>query len=76
MNIEKIKTWAKYAGIRAFKTVIQTAISFIGVATFIDEVDWMAVLSTSLLAGVLSLLTSAMGLPELKESNKEDTDDE
>ena len=63
----KTKKWVKCAGIRAVRTVAQTAVVAIGTATVIDEVDTMTVLSTALLAGVISLLTSLAGLPELKE---------
>ena len=62
----KTKKWVKCAGIRAVRTVAQTAVAAIGTATVIDEVDTMTVLSTALLAGVISLLTSLAGLPELK----------
>lgn len=58
------KDWAKKAGIRAIKTVCQTAIAMIGTATVMDSVDWKMVLSASVLSGVLSLLTSVAGLPE------------
>ena len=58
------KNWAKCAGIRAIKTVAQTAVATIGVATVMNEVDWIAVASASVLAGVLSILTSVAGLPE------------
>ena len=64
---EKTKKWLKAAAIRALKTVCQTAIATIGVATVIQDVDWIAVGSASLLAGILSILTSLAGLPELKE---------
>lgn len=63
----KTKKWVKCAGIRAVRTVAQTAVAAIGTATVINEVDTMTVLSTALLAGVISLLTSLAGLPELKE---------
>ena len=61
--------WLKAAGIRAIKTVAQTAVAAIGTSAMLDEVNWMAVLSTSALAGVLSLLTSIAGLPEVKNTN-------
>lgn len=58
------KNWCKVAGIRALKTVCQTAVATIGVATVMNEVDWIAVASASVLAGILSILTSITGLPE------------
>lgn len=59
------RDWWKAAGIRAIKTVAQTAVATIGVSAVMSEVDWLAVASASLLAGILSLLTSVAGLPEL-----------
>ncbi len=61
------KNWAKAAGVRAIKTVAQTAVSLVGVGTVMSDIDWMVVGSASLLAGILSILTSIAGLPELKE---------
>lgn len=59
-------TWIKAAGVRAIKTVAQTTIATIGTAAVMGEVNWLMVGSASLLAGLLSLLTSVAGLPELK----------
>ena len=63
----KHKHWIKAAGVRAVKTVAQTAVASIGTAMAIGEVNWMLVVSSSALAGVLSLLTSIAGLPEVTE---------
>ena len=62
-----MKTWLKAAGVRAVKTVAQTAVATIGTSALFDDVNWIAVTSASVLAGVLSLLTSIAGLPEIKE---------
>jgi len=61
------KLWWKAAGIRAIKTVAQTAVATIGTSAVISEVNWLMVGSSALLAGVLSLLTSVAGLPEVEE---------
>ena len=61
------KKWWKAAGIRAIKTVAQTAVATVGTSAAIGDVNWAMVASASLLAGVLSLLTSVAGLPEVKE---------
>ena len=73
---EKIKKWLKCAGIRAIKTICQTAIATIGTTTMFNEVNWLVVGSTSLLAGILSLLTSLAGLPELEEVEDHEMVDE
>ena len=59
--------WTKKAGVRAIKTVAQAAVAGIGTAAAMGQVDWKYVVSASLLAGILSMLTSVAGLPELKE---------
>ena len=64
------KDWAKKAGIRAIKTVAQTFVSTIGTTAVLSEVNWILVLSSSALAGLISLATSLAGIPE--ETNKED----
>lgn len=61
------KQWIKAAGIRAIKTVAQSAIAAIGTAVVLGEVNWVYVASASVLAGVLSILTSIAGLPEVNE---------
>lgn len=64
------KKWIKAAGVRAIKTVAQTAVAMIGTSVVIADVDWLMVVSASALAGVLSLLTSIAGLPEIKEGKE------
>lgn len=64
------KKWLKAAAIRAAKTMAQTAVATIGTTALITEVNWLVVLSASALAGVLSLLTSLAGLPEVKEDSR------
>lgn len=62
-----MKKWIKAAGIRAIKTVAQTAVAMISVGAVMSDVNWIEVASASLLAGICSLLTSVAGLPEIKE---------
>lgn len=63
------KKWIKAAGVRALKTVAQTAIATIGTAAALGSVDWLVVASASALAGIISLLTSIAGLPEVDEGD-------
>lgn len=65
------KAWLKAASVRAIKTVAQTAVATIGTSAVMGEVNWVVVGSASLLAGILSLLTSVAGLPEVHESEAE-----
>ena len=69
---ENIKKWLKAAGVRALKTTAQTAVATIGTSVAIGDVNWVMVGSASLLAGILSLLTSVAGLPELNTESKEE----
>ena len=65
--MKKWKSWIKAACVRAIKTVAQTAVATIGTSALLSQVDWRMVISASLLAGVLSLLTSVAGLPEVSD---------
>ena len=67
MYLKNFKQWLKCATVRAVKTIAQTAVSTIGVTAMMNEVNWVAVVSASLLSGILSMLTSISGLPEVKE---------
>lgn len=67
------KNWIRCAGVRAIKTVAQTAVATVGTAAVMGEVNWMMVGSAALLAGILSLLTSVAGLPECSEHAGETT---
>lgn len=64
-NVDTIK-WVKGAGVRAIKTMAQTAVALIGTSAFIESVNWCMVLSGAVLSGVLSILTSIGGIPEVK----------
>lgn len=66
-----IKSWIKAAAVRAVKTVAQTAVATIGTATVLGEVNWLMILSASALAGILSLLTSVAGLPEVDSGDSD-----
>lgn len=72
MGKSNFKQWAKAAGVRAVKTVAQTAVATIGTTAVLSEVNWAVVVSASVLAGVLSLLTSVAGLPEVPEEEGND----
>lgn len=65
--MKNLKLWLKCAGVRAVKTIAQTAVGVIGASALISEVNWATVISAAALAGVVSMLTSIAGLPECKE---------
>lgn len=65
-----IRNWCRAAGVRALKTMAQAAVAMIGTAAVLSSVDWNLVVSSSVLSGIFSLLTSIAGLPELKESEE------
>ncbi len=68
---EKTRLWIKAAGVRAIKTVAQTAVGVIGTSAVMDEVNWPMVVSAAAVAGIVSLLTSVAGLPEVKAQTGE-----
>ncbi len=68
MNKSNWKEWLKAAGVRAIKTVAQTALATLGTTTFVGDVNWGVIASASVMAGILSLLTSIVGIPEVKKS--------
>ena len=68
------KIWLKAAGVRAIKTIAQTAVATIGTSAVLSSVDWRMVISASVLAGVLSILTSVAGLPEVKTESEDNTE--
>ena len=70
MNTKDWTAWLKAAAVRALKTVAQTAVATIGTSAVLGDVNWVAVVSASALAGILSLLTSVTGLPELNVSTE------
>ena len=72
---KKTKQWIKAAAVRAIKTVAQTAIATIGTSALLSEVNWIVVASASILAGILSILTSIAGLPEVEDSNPDEEDE-
>ena len=63
-----MEKWLKAAGVRAVKTMAQTAVAMIGTSVVLDDVNWVGVVSATILAGILSMLTSVAGLPEVSEN--------
>lgn len=74
MGVEYWKKWFKYAGIRAIKTVAQTAVALLPAAAMITDVDWRVVAGTAALSGVASLLTSLAGIPEVEKPESDGGD--
>lgn len=74
MGVGYWRQWIKYAGIRAIKTVAQTAVALLPAAAMITDVDWKVVAGTAALSGIASLLTSLGGIPEVKKPEATDTD--
>ena len=72
MKLRNWKVWLKAAAVRAVKTVAQTAVAIIGTSIVIQSVDWRLVASASVLSGVVSMLTSIAGLPEVKEVGEDE----
>ena len=70
--VEVMKKWLKCAGVRAIKTIAQSALAMMSTAVVLRDVDWQMVLSASVLAGIFSLLTSIAGLPELERDENND----
>ena len=70
----KIARWFSAAGIRAIKTVAQTAVAILGTSMLLSEVNWITLVSASVLSGLLSMLTSIAGLPELKDNEGENNE--
>ncbi len=71
---KRLLKWLYAAGIRALKTVAQTALAILGTSMFLSEVDWVALVSATVMSGLLSLLTSVGGLPELNMNKEEENE--